>query len=318
MPRGYGGVVNPMAGVDLSGTLGQTGTAQSLAEWRKRQAAIDPNFQFGPMSAYGLSGTAPAEQQVSDYARAMGEQRLARENAMTNMLNAQYLQATGQLPGAQPAAPEKKKGGFLRTLGKIGLAAAPIVAGALIPGAGSVLAQSIIGGLSGAGQGALQGGGVKGAILGGATGAAAGGFGAAKAPNLPTGLSAGQRVQQALLNPAAVTRIAGAATPGPAGNVIQALSPFMSNKPFFPSTGPTVQTPTVAATATAPANKFTPPSSFINPEDPLGIVGRRTPQQSLFTEAMKGSPSNYAEQLAIDVSPFNQFANYLNPPGSDN
>lgn len=224
-PAGYGGISNPFIGMDLT-PYGMDATAQALAERRKALALIEPNFQFGSLGAYGLSGpgTVTAEEQVARQARSAAEQRAARETAMTNLLNAQYTAATaGQ--GEQPQ--QKKGGGFWRTLGRIGLAAAPIVASAFGGPLGSLVGRAVVGGLSGIGQSRLSGAGWGQSLLSGGLGAATGAMTPSAGVRGP-GEAVGAAVKRAVLNPRALTTIGSAALPDQARMVAQAITPMLN------------------------------------------------------------------------------------------
>jgi soluble lytic murein transglycosylase-like protein len=213
LPTGYGGTVNPLAGLDVNRYFGDAQTAAALAERRKALAGIEPNFQFGALSGYGLGDAATTDQAVADYAKAIGEQRLARENAMTQFLvdqsRAVGLGAPSTTQPGQPA-PSKKKSVW-STIGKVAAAAAPFVAG----GMKNISPQTMktIQAASGAAQGALSGGGAGGAALGAVSGY--------MAPAVqPTGIG----IREAILNPRALGTIASAGLPGVYGTIGQMVS----------------------------------------------------------------------------------------------
>jgi hypothetical protein len=244
----YGGVVNPAAGMNLS-SFADPATAQALAERRKTIAGVNPNFQFGAMGAYGLTDTLTPEQQVSQYARDVASQRMAQENALTNMLNAQFnaAQQMGQTqlpPTSQPAAqPEKKKTSIWKKIAKVGLAAAPIIAAPFTGGT----SLALIGAGAGAAGGALDGG-WKGALTGGATGALTGGLGGgANAAQGVAGAvkeSAGSAIKRAILNPRALTQIGSAALPDQVGQAVRIAALALPGAKAAPTLGsPSTVTP---------------------------------------------------------------------------
>lgn len=244
MPSLYGGVLNPLRGVSTV-PYGTEATAQSLAERRKALAGIEPNFQFGSMSAYGLGGPGvqTAEQQVAQYARDVASQRMAQESAMTNLLNAQYAQASGQTPTGAAAAP--KKGGFWSGLGKALLKVAPIAVSA-IPAVGPLASAGLrtaLAAAAGAGSAAASGGGLTGAILGGVTG----GLGAAGAA--PQGGTFLSNLQRSILTPQGLARVTAAAAPGVVGQAAGLAAPFL---PGYQAP-PTPQSPVALPPSLMPA-----------------------------------------------------------------
>lgn len=246
MPRG---AFNPFVGMNLS-SFGQDATAAAIGERRKALAGIDPNFQFGSMGAYGLSGpgTLSAEEQVAAYARDAASQRMAQENEMFKMLSAQYNQATGRdAEGNVKAAiaPPKKKTSVWKKIAKVALAAAPIIAAPFTGGA-SLLATGAIGALAGAGAGALDGG-LKGALMGGVMGAipmgSIGGAGSAAAREAAKrGVagalkeSVGSAIKRAVLNPQAIAKMAGAGIGGKTGAALQLASGYLKGPTAHPLT----------------------------------------------------------------------------------
>jgi hypothetical protein len=94
----------------------------------------------------------------------------ARTNDQANTQSAVMSALGGGANGAAGQTQQKKGGGFWKTLGNIGLMAAPFVAAPFT--GGSSLAMLGIGAGTGAARGLLNGGGAKGALTGAATGAA--------------------------------------------------------------------------------------------------------------------------------------------------
>lgn len=212
---------------DYRASISPEATSRSIAERRKALAGINPDFQFGSMSDYGLPSR---DAEVSQYSQGVGNQRRDSNAQLMALLNQQLDQASQPIYNPAPTAPaqapepEKKKGGFWKTLGKIGLMAAPIVAAPFTGGA----SLAAIGALSGAGAGALDGG-WKGAALGGALGgitAGIGGGAAGAAAKQGMGESAGSAIQRAILNPRALATLGGAA-PGAIGAVSRGVSPLL-------------------------------------------------------------------------------------------
>lgn len=214
LPSGYGGTLNPAAGMNL-GSLNDAATAGSLGQYQRLRAGIDPNFQFMSLGNLGLgdAGSA-ADRSVADYAKTMGEQRLARENAMTQFLVDQSRAAgLGAQPAGQAGQGEapKKKGSKWATVGRIAAAAAPFVASGMKNVSPQIM--KTIQAASGAAQGALSGGGAGGAALGAVSGY--------MAPAVqPTGIG----VRNAILNPRAIGTIASAGLPGVYGTIGQMVS----------------------------------------------------------------------------------------------
>lgn len=157
---------------DYRASISPEATERSIAERRKALSFINPDFQFGSTSSYGLPGATDNEVETNRFN--VGADRLNRENQLYQLLTAQMQEASQPLyqesvPQAA-AQPEKKKGFW----SKLGSALLPIagVAANFIPGVGP-LAGIALSGLGGAAGGALSGG-VKGAVLGGLGGASAG------------------------------------------------------------------------------------------------------------------------------------------------
>lgn len=118
----------------------------------------------------------------------------------------------------------KKKGGgiggFFKKVGKIAAVAAPIIAAPLTGGA----SLAAIGALSGAASGALNGGGLKGALLGAGMGAIPGIGGASSGASSAASMGTGAALKNALLNPQAITKLAGAGIGGNVGGAMQLAS----------------------------------------------------------------------------------------------
>jgi hypothetical protein len=283
-PAGYGGVFNPFVGLSPE-SWGQTATAQAIAERRKALAALDPNFQFGSMAAYGLSGpgVVSAEEQVASAARSAAALRNEEERQMIALLTEQRRAADAANQAPAPAEAQSSKGGFWRTLGKIGLAAAPIVASAINPGLGLAM-RSAIGGLTGMGQAALEGRGVKGAILGGALGA---GTSALTRPSMPTTpASMGTRIQQAVLTPQALATIGGAALPTGGRAVVQAIAPFLPNTPLRSAPAPAGRYST-----SLPMDQVAAAPSAQIPGVPAGLPGAGQTFEQLYGPAPVSAPA---------------------------
>jgi len=201
-------------------------TARSIAERRKALGAIDPNFQFGSMGDFGLPDLGG---EVSQYQGDVRSRRQASEMDLQRLLTEQMREASAaQIPGATSAtgAPAtgtttQKKPSLLR---RIAGAALPVAA-AFIPGVGPVASALIQAGAGAAGS-ALAGGGLKGALTGaamGGLGAATGGLGSAAGRKV-AGETTKSFVQRAILNPRALTQIAGGALGGGTGAALQAAS----------------------------------------------------------------------------------------------
>jgi hypothetical protein len=197
---------------DYRASISPEATERSIAERRKALSFINPDYQFGSSSAYGLPGSTDSEVELNRLG--IAGDRLSRENQLYQLLTAQMQEASQplygeQVPGAQGAGapePERKKGGFWRTLGRIGLAAAPIIAAPFTGGA----SLALIGAGAGAASAALDGGGLRGALLGGAIGGATAGLGGGAAgagAQRVAGESAQQAIQRAILNPRALASL---------------------------------------------------------------------------------------------------------------
>ena len=230
--RGGPNFLAPFAGEDYQSTVSQGATARSIAERRKALAGVDPNFQFGSMGDYGLPDLGG---EVSQYQGDVRSRRQASELELQRLLTEQMREASAaQLPtttatGQAPAASTSKKGPSL--LRRIAGAALPVAA-AFIPGVGPVASALIQAGAGAAGS-ALAGGGVKGALTGaalGGLGAATGGLGSAAGRQV-AGESAKSFVKRAILNPRALTQIAGGVAGGEAGAAAQLASLGMDRIP---------------------------------------------------------------------------------------
>jgi len=220
----------PFASADYQATVSPEATARSIAERRKALAGIDPNFRFGSMGDFGLPDLGG---EVSQYQGDVRSRRQASEMDLQRLLTEQMREASAaQIPGATSAtaapttgaATTQKKPSLLR---RIAGAALPVAA-AFIPGVGPVASALIQAGAGAAGS-AIAGGGLKGALTGaamGGLGAATGGLGSAAsrmgAGGVKEGL--GSFVQRAILDPRALTQIAGGAIGGGTGAALQAAS----------------------------------------------------------------------------------------------
>lgn len=205
LPTAYGGVFNPFPSIDRS-YWSPASSAATLAQNRKIAAAIEPNFQFDSMGAYGLGDTSAQDKSVADYQRTVGATRSAQEQSIANMLSDQMTAARnlgqpGQYGSGGSGGGGSKGPGVWSTLGKIGLAAAPFVAG----GMKNISPQTmkLIQAASQAGTAAMGGGGIAGAAMGALSGYS-------EPPIQPTGIG----VKNAVLNPRAMTTIAAAGLPG--------------------------------------------------------------------------------------------------------
>jgi len=219
----------PFASADYQATVSPEATARSIAERRKALAGIDPNFQFGSMGDYGLPDLGG---EVSQYQGDVRSRRQASEMDLQRLLTEQMREASAaQIPGAQTStatgastASKKKSPSLLR---RIAGAALPVAA-AFIPGGaamGPVLSTLIQAGAGAAGS-ALAGGGLKGALTGaamGGLGAATGGLGSAAGRRV-AGETTKSFIQRAILDPRALTQIAGGALGGDTGAALQAAS----------------------------------------------------------------------------------------------
>jgi len=228
-----GPITNPFVG--MSTVPFESGaTAAAIAQRRKAIAGVNPDMNFGSMASYGLgeAGTA-ADADVTAYAAQAALARNAQRQAQQDIADAQMAEARGfDAQQATPAPAAKKKTSIWKKIGKAALMAAPIVAAPFTGGA----SLAAIGALSGAASGVLSGGGLKGAILGGAMGAIPmPGAGAAARGATETASAA---VKRAIMNPAALARVAGAGVGGKAEAVANLAAPFMGGiKPF---SGPTL------------------------------------------------------------------------------
>lgn len=223
----------PFASADYQATVSPEATARSIAERRKALGAIDPNFQFGSMGDYGLPDLGG---EVSQYQGDVRSRRQASEMDLQRLLTEQMREASAaQIPGATSAtaAPAtgttaQKKPSLLRRV----VGAALPVAAAFIPGVGPVASALIQAGAGAAGS-AIAGGGLKGALTGaamGGLGAATGGLGSAAGRKV-AGETAKSFVQRAILDPRALTQIAGGAIGGGTGAALQAASLGMGRVP---------------------------------------------------------------------------------------
>jgi len=233
----------PFASADYQATVSPEATARSIAERRKALAGIDPNFQFGSMGDYGLPDLGG---EVSQYQGDVRSRRQASEMDLQRLLTEQMREASAaQIPGAQTStatgastASKKKSPSLLR---RIAGAALPVAA-AFIPGGaamGPVLSTLIQAGAGAAGS-ALAGGGLKGALTGaamGGLGAATGGLGSAAGRRV-AGETTKSFIQRAILDPRALTQIAGGALGGDTGAALQAASLGMpgARRPGAPDT----------------------------------------------------------------------------------
>lgn len=235
----------PFASADYQATVSPEATARSIAERRKALAGIDPNFRFGSMGDFGLPDLGG---EVSQYQGDVRSRRQASEMDLQRLLTEQMREASAaQIPGATSAtaapttgaATTQKKPSLLR---RIAGAALPVAA-AFIPGVGPVASALIQAGAGAAGS-AIAGGGLKGALTGaamGGLGAATGGLGSAAsrmgAGGVKEGL--GSFVQRAILDPRALTQIAGGAIGGGTGAALQAASLGMPGAQQAPVQGQT-------------------------------------------------------------------------------
>lgn len=220
----------PFASADYQATVSPEATARSIAERRKALGAIDPNFQFGSMGDFGLPDLGG---EVSQYQGDVRSRRQASEMDLQRLLTEQMREASAaQIPGATSAtaapttgaATTQKKPSLLRRV----VGAALPVAAAFIPGVGPVASALIQAGAGAAGS-AIAGGGLKGALTGaamGGLGAATGGLGSAASRMGAGGAKGGlgSFVQRAILDPRALTQIAGGAIGGGTGAALQAAS----------------------------------------------------------------------------------------------
>jgi len=232
LPTAYGGVINPLAGLDLT-PYGDMATSTSIGERRKALANVDPNLQFNAMSNYGLgAGAAEADRQVAEFARSRAAARTAREASMSAMLAQQMDAATAlslQPPPPDPAVEEQKGTPWWRKAIKIASIAAPF---ALAPFTGglSLAAQGAIGAGLGVLGSAASGGSkrdhIMSAILGGIP---AGGFagGAKNVAGKVAGESAMSAIQRSILNPRALAPIASGGFSGDVGSALRAGSQFL-------------------------------------------------------------------------------------------
>lgn len=211
--------VSPYAGQKNSQMVGgrlMEGTYNQYGRWvpdAYAQQKDGPNFQFDrPDIATSIaSGTmkAPEATYGKTWADMMAEAPDSAQTPgqMTNYLQGvyglgsnRYVDAGGNIRTHSPG----------KTLAKIGLTAAPILA-APFTGGSSLLALSMG---AGAAAGALDGG-WRGAIMGGAMGAIPG---AAGASNTAATYGASQALKRAILNPSTMARF-GSFLPGRAGQV---------------------------------------------------------------------------------------------------
>jgi hypothetical protein len=204
------------------------------------RASVAPNVPIGsnlPMGgSYGAFGTPEASQAASDLG-SFQNQRFAdltqrRETERDAIMRA----LDGDIAG-QKQKEEKKGGGWLKKLGKIGLIAGGAIATGLTGGA----AAPLIAAAAGAGAGAIDGG-WKGALLGAGTGALTGGLGGGAAAGAKMGL--GQAAKSAFTNPNLLMRMGGTAMGGPVGSALNMAGQFGvgSRIPGMP-TGPRPQVP---------------------------------------------------------------------------
>lgn len=231
-----GPVTNPFVG--MSGDVyGPRATAQSLVGRRSAIAAVNPDVNFGSLSEFGLgdAGTEGDAAVASAVAQAQAR-RKAQQDTINALLTQQEEAARSMATpttGTVVAQPKKKKGGFWSKLGKIASVALPI---AFAPFTGGATLAAI-----GAGAGALggvaSGGGLKGALLGAGMGAipVPGAAGAKQA----VGETAKAAVKRAILNPAAIARIAGAGIGGPVEAVANLAAPFLPG--VRPGVSPSVE-----------------------------------------------------------------------------
>ena len=89
--RPTGNVLSAFTTPDMQAAYSNMATARSLAERRKAQAGVDPNFQFGSMGDYGLPSL---DKEVATYAQGVAADRLSRENLLQDLLVQQAKAAT--------------------------------------------------------------------------------------------------------------------------------------------------------------------------------------------------------------------------------
>lgn len=199
MGSNQGGLRLPEGGLDpamIERMFGANTTLGSIQQRQNQIGQINPNGPVQDMgSMFGQPGTdasdavlksnqAVGDKQAADQAKQRQIIMAAIDNDLTmNSQNGkppegyEYDKKTGQL---------KKKGSFLKTLGKVGLLAG---GGALMAtGFGGPAGAALIGAGIGAGNSALNGGGVKGALLGAGLGAATGGIGGPAVSSATSGL----------------------------------------------------------------------------------------------------------------------------------
>ena len=225
----------PFASADFQQTVSPEATARSIAERRKALAAINPSFQFGSMSDFGLPSL---DTEVAQYQTGVRDRRQTSENEQLRLLTEQMREASAsQIPGATGATTPgtgttaPKKPSLLRRIAGAALTAAPIVAAPFTGGT----SLALIGAGAGAAKGLLEGGGMQGALTGGLTGAATSALlgGASRGAGEATGAA----VKRAILNPRALAQIAGGAAGGQTGAALQMLSAALPGASAAPTRG---------------------------------------------------------------------------------
>ena len=210
-----GGIRLPEGGFDpsmLNRMFGDATTLESIKNRQQQLGQINPNMNTMDLgSMYGDAGTAATNDIMG------GNQQLAQQQADATAKQRDLIMRAidedirGERRGTPPEGYEydkktgelkKKGGGFWKTLGKVGLMAAPIVAAPFTGGA----SLAAIGALSGAASGALNGGGMKGALMGGALGGVTGGLGGGGGAS-----TLSQGLKQAAKNPHLYSAILGGA-----------------------------------------------------------------------------------------------------------
>ncbi len=212
--------VDPRAGTKASQLVGGRmleGTYNQYGNWTPDRYAAQPDgpaFQWNrpdiatALTTGGLQAPpATTGQSWQDVMASAPESAQASSEAMTNYLRGVYGLKSNQYVDASGNIQTRNMG---KTLAKIGLTAAPILAAPFTGGA----TLAAIGAGAGAASGALDGG-WRGALYGGAMGAIPGSYGAT---NTAATLGAREAIRQAVLNPSTMARF-GSLLPGRVGQV---------------------------------------------------------------------------------------------------
>ena len=218
---------NPLAGLlggdgqlrpDIATTFSDNATSRAITDRRQALARLNPNFDFQPLSDYGLTQDADAFHQEVVGAGQETQALRDEEYAAIEQVLGRQLSIAERAQAEQETKKSGGGGGFWKSLAKIGM----VIGGAALTatGIGGPAGAALIGAGVGAGTGAIDGG-WKGALMGGGLGAVSGGLAGG------SGAAGGTSVRNAILNPQTLGRAVGAGVGGPAGQAIGMASSFL-------------------------------------------------------------------------------------------